>query len=79
MGGSIDATESLAIDFSLCPSEHLIWAVQNLGGSLFGRPRTGNEDAMGSTRFWRVSGLSFERVAVGSWIAVGAAEEVVST
>ena len=34
---------------------------------------------MRSTRFWRDSGLSFERAAVGSWIAVGAAEEVVAT
>jgi hypothetical protein len=34
---------------------------------------------MRSTRFWRDSGLSFERTAVGSWIAVGAAEEVVAT
>jgi hypothetical protein len=32
-----------------------------------------------STRLWRGSGLSFERAAVGSWIAVGAAEEVVAT
>jgi len=42
-------------------------------------PRTGNEDTTRSTRFWRDSGLSFERAAVGSWIAVGAAEEVVAT
>ena len=42
-------------------------------------PRTGNEDTMRSTRFWRDSGLSFERAAVGSWIAVGAAEEVLAT
>jgi hypothetical protein len=34
---------------------------------------------MKTTRFWRDSGLSFERAAVGSWIAVGAAEEVVAT
>jgi hypothetical protein len=34
---------------------------------------------MKSTRFWRDSGLSFERAAVGSWIAVGATEEVVAT
>jgi hypothetical protein len=34
---------------------------------------------MRATRFWRDSGLSFERAAVGSWIAVGAAEEVVAT
>ena len=39
---SIDTTERLAIDFPLCPSEHLIW-LQNLGACLFGRPRTGNE------------------------------------
>jgi hypothetical protein len=42
-------------------------------------PRTGSEDTMRSTRFWRDSGLSFERAAVGSWIAVGAPEEVVAT
>jgi hypothetical protein len=34
---------------------------------------------MRSARFWRDSGLSFEGAAVGSWIAVGAAEEVVAT
>ena len=34
---------------------------------------------MRSTRLWRDSGLSFERAAVGIWIAVGAAEEVVAT
>jgi hypothetical protein len=34
---------------------------------------------MRSTRLWRDSGLSFERAAVGSWIAVGAAKEVVAT
>lgn len=34
---------------------------------------------MRSTRFWRDSGLSLERAAVGSWIAVGAVEEVVAT
>ena len=34
---------------------------------------------MRSTRLWRNSGLSFERAAVGIWIAVGAAEEVVAT
>ena len=34
---------------------------------------------MRSTRFWRDSRLSFERAAVGSWLAVGAAEEVVAT
>ena len=39
----------------------------------------GREPVMRSTRFWRDSGLSFERAAVGSWIAVGAAEEVVAT
>jgi hypothetical protein len=33
---------------------------------------------MRSTRLWRDSSL-FERVAVGIWIAVGAAEEVVAT
>ena len=27
-----------------------------------------------SNRFWRDSSLSFERAAVGSWIAIGAAE-----
>lgn len=32
---------------------------------------------MSSTRFWRDSGLSFEQAAVGSWIAVGAKQEVV--
>jgi hypothetical protein len=37
-------------------------------------PRTGNEDTMRSSRFWRDSGLSLERATVGSWIAVGAAE-----
>jgi hypothetical protein len=42
-------------------------------------PRNGNEDTMRSPRFWRDSGLSFERATVGSWIAVGAAEEVVAT
>src|ERR1700720_1172781 len=34
---------------------------------------------MRSARFCRDSGLSLEQVAVGSWIAVGAPEEVVST
>jgi hypothetical protein len=34
---------------------------------------------MRSTRLWRDSGLSFKRPAVGSWIAVGTAEEVVAT
>jgi hypothetical protein len=34
---------------------------------------------MRSTRLWRDSGLSFERAAVGTWIALGAAEEVVAT
>ena len=41
-------------------------------------PRTGNEDTMRSTRLWRDSGLSFERAALGSWIAVGEAEKVVA-
>ena len=35
----------------------------------------GRESVMRSTRFWRDSGPSLERAAVGSWIAVGAAEE----
>jgi hypothetical protein len=39
----------------------------------------GREPVMRSTRFWQDSGLSLERAAVGSWIAVGAAEEVVAT
>jgi len=34
---------------------------------------------MRSTRLWRDSGLSFERAAVGSWIAIGGAKEVVAT
>jgi len=40
----------------------------------FARPRTGDRDTMRSTIFWRDSGLSFKR----SWIAVGAAEEVIA-
>ena len=34
---------------------------------------------MRSTRFWKDSGLSFELAALGIWIALGAAEEVVAT
>ena len=44
-----------------------------------GTPSLAQHFAMRSTRFWRNSGLSFEPAAVGIWIAVGAAEEVVAT
>jgi hypothetical protein len=56
-------------------NRHLIWA-QNLVGRYLVCPRTGNVDALRPARFGRDSGLSFERTAVGSWIAIGVAEEV---
>ena len=79
MGDSIDTTESLAIDFPLCPSEHLIWASKPGCVPIWSAREPVMRITMRSTRFWRDTGLSFERAAVGSWIAVGAAEEVVAT